>query len=183
MSNNNTACYGCAALYKSLFCQDQIGGKFLLFNKQSTKERVNEVRSKLNELWGEWLPYQTNGFELYGKSGNDWSKVNISEMQRVDWYASWKGMPKESITYLASLPEFDAKLFKEITGLDADRNTGRNDVLDSIDASADRFFGRGRCEQCGGKGFIANGHFDSDTGLEEIPCPGCKDSSSSPGKQ
>lgn len=90
----------------------------MLFNKQSTEERVNEIKQKYIDLCHDWQPRQTNGYQLYKDAGNDWTKVDISKFKTVDWYSSWKDMPQKAIDYLVSLPEFDAGIFKEITGLD-----------------------------------------------------------------
>lgn len=34
-------------------------------------------------------------------------------------YEAWKDMPKDAIDYLKSLPEFNADIFKRVTGIDA----------------------------------------------------------------
>ena len=112
------SCYSCECLKYGLFCLNLECKKFVVFNKQVTEDRFIEVKSKYQELLGDWRPYQTNGFELYKQCGNDWTKVDMSKFYAVGWYNSWKSMPKEAISYLQSLPEFDANIFKEITGLD-----------------------------------------------------------------
>jgi len=66
----------------------------------------------------DWYPKQTNAFELYTQCGNEWSKINTSDLTYKDWDKSWKDMPTEMVEYLQSLPEFNADLFKEIIGLD-----------------------------------------------------------------
>ena len=48
------------------------------------------------------------------------------------WDDSWLDMPKEAIAYLQSLPEFDAAIFKEITGLDVS-NTKKKELLAKAD--------------------------------------------------
>ena len=35
-------------------------------------------------------------------------------------YEAWKDMPQEAIDYLKSLPEFDARIFKRVTGIDVE---------------------------------------------------------------
>ena len=89
----------------------------MLFNKRVDESRINEVTEKLEAF--SWYPKQTNAFKLYLKNGSDWSKIPTSQLGYNGWYNSWLDMPKEAITYLQSLPEFDATLFKEISGLDA----------------------------------------------------------------
>ena len=114
-------CYGlrrCKAVYKSLFSVDQVEAKFLLFNKQVTEERIDEVKSKFRVITDYWYPKQTNAFELYLKNGSDWSKIPVQDLVRKSWADSWKDMPQAGIDYLASLPEFDEKIFKEVTGIE-----------------------------------------------------------------
>lgn len=91
----------------------------MLFNKQVTEERISEVSSKYNELVGDWMPAQTNGFELKKEVGS-WEKVDISEFKTYTWEESWGNMPEKAIEYLQSLPEWDAELFKKITELDVE---------------------------------------------------------------
>ena len=125
--DNCFGCFGCFGLrrckvvYKSLFSVDQLGAKFLLFNKQVTEERIDEVKSKFREVTNNWYPKQTNAFELYLENGPDWSKVPVQDLVRKSWAASWKDMPQVGIDYLASLPEFDEKIFKEVTGIEGGR--------------------------------------------------------------
>ncbi len=38
-------------------------------------------------------------------------------------YEAWKDMPIEAIEYLKSLPEFDANIFKRVTGIDVEAQT------------------------------------------------------------
>ena len=91
----------------------------MIFGTQSTEERYEDVMKELNEKLDGWCPKQTNAFELYVKSGSEWSKINPSELtNKQNFTDDWVNMPKEAIEYLKTLPEFDAALFKEITGLD-----------------------------------------------------------------
>ena len=90
----------------------------MLFNKQSDEKRIDEVQTTIYKLWNGWLPYQTNAFDLKKEAGNDWTKIDISKLTVKSWNDSWKNMPKEALAYIQSLSEFDAVLFKEITGLD-----------------------------------------------------------------
>ena len=89
----------------------------MLFNKQVTEERIDEVKSKFREVTNNWYPKQTNAFELYLENGSAWSKVPVQDLVRKSWANSWKDMPQVGIDYLASLPEFDEKIFKEVTGI------------------------------------------------------------------
>jgi DNA-directed RNA polymerase sigma subunit (sigma70/sigma32) len=68
-----------------------------------------------------WYPKQTNAVELYNQHGKEWSKIDTSKLAAKEKFTDdWVNMPKEAIEYLKSLEEFDAEIFKEITGLDSD---------------------------------------------------------------
>ena len=105
----------------------------MLFNKQVTEERVNEVREKWNELRDSWLPMQTNGFQLYKEAGNDWTKIDISKLKAIDWNESWADMPEKLKEYICSLPEFDSEIFKQITGLEAVKSLSGKEVKVVVD--------------------------------------------------
>ena len=152
MSDNNTncracrACYACYAcyvcdacdasfglreckgVYKSIFSINQTGGAFLLFNKQVLEERYQEVWDKLHTF--DWKPWQTNGFELYKQCGNEWNKVDMNQFKFKDWDESWSDIPQEMLAYIQSLHEFNAQIFKDITGLDV--NTKKRTVEDVL---------------------------------------------------
>jgi len=98
-----------------------------LFNKQSTEQRIDEVSEQIYSLWGGWRPYQTNAFALYKDAGNTWSKIDLSKLAFRDWNESWSDMPKAALDYIQSLPEFDADLFKEITGIDSGKKEKMQD--------------------------------------------------------
>lgn len=107
----------CIAVYKSIFCANLQGEKFKLFNKSISESRWEEIFYKLNVYYAK----QTNAFELYAKNGNDWFSINPSELTYKDWEDSWSDMLKELIDYVSSLPEFDADIFQEITGIDVSK--------------------------------------------------------------
>jgi len=99
-----------------------------IFGIEVSKERFDEVWSDLHEKLDGWFPKFNNGYELYLKNGSDWEKVDASEMESTldDWekpYEAWKDMPQEAIDYVKSLPEFDAEIFKRITGLHDKKHT------------------------------------------------------------
>ena len=92
----------------------------MLFNKQVSEERINEVKNKIYELWNGWRPYQTNVFDLYKKAGENWTKIDLFKLTAENWNDSWKDMPLPALEYyIQSLPEFGADIFKKITGLDS----------------------------------------------------------------
>ena len=92
---------------------------FSIFGKEVTEERFNEVYGRLQRALNGWTPTFNNLRGLYRKFGNDWKLVPIPEAAEISKEEAWKDMPKEAIEYVASLPEFDAAMFKEITGIEA----------------------------------------------------------------
>ena len=99
---------------------------FSIFDKEVSEERFNEVWSEIYNKANNWYPKFNNAFELYLKNGNDWEKVNASEIKETleDWkkpYEAWKDMPKELLSYIKSLEEFNSEMFKTITGIDTDK--------------------------------------------------------------
>lgn len=79
----------CNGIYKSAFCYRK-SGSYKLFNKRVTKERISNV------LWD----------------------LRRFETQIESWHKSWYEMPDELKKYIKSLPEYDAKIFKKITGVE-----------------------------------------------------------------
>lgn len=92
---------------------------FSIFGKEVTEERFNEVYDRLQRALNGWTPTFNNLRGLYRKFGNDWKLVPIPEAAEISKEEAWRDMPKEAIEYVASLPEFDAAMFKEITGIEA----------------------------------------------------------------
>ncbi len=111
----------CKAVYKSIFCKGLFGERYKLFNKVITESRFEEVLSNVQSF--NFYPKQTNAFELCTKNGNEWSKIDTSKLGTKDWNDSWESCPKEMISYLKSLPEFDAAIFEEITGIKIEDNS------------------------------------------------------------
>jgi len=77
------------------------------------------------EVGNEIQKEASNVVYLYLKAGKDWSKVNASEICGTleNWdepYEAWKDLPREVLDYIRSLPEFDAVMFKRITGIGAE---------------------------------------------------------------
>ena len=102
-------------LYKSLFCSKV--KNIFLFNNPTTEQRADEIRKQLNALLNGWFPEFNNIHILYLKYGSEWEKTPINRAQDIQKEEAWKDMPKEAIEYLKSLPEFDAVIFKEVTGI------------------------------------------------------------------
>lgn len=136
-------CYGCyysfglsncKATYKALFSKDLFGDKYKLFNKDISESRFDEVMNKIQSF--SFYPKQTNAFELYVQNGNDWSKIDTSKLSRKDWNDSWEDCPKDLVSYISSLPEFDAKLFKDITGLEIPDNSSARKKAKALEDKA-----------------------------------------------
>lgn len=109
----------------------------MIFNKQVTEARSNEVRSQIYSLWNGWRPYQTNAYDLRKEAGGEWSKIDVSKLKRKTWHESWVGMPQAALEYIKSLPEFDAPLFKEITGLEISANSEAKKKSEELRKKAD----------------------------------------------
>ena len=94
-----------------------------IFGMEVSEVRFNEVWSNLFSKLNGWFPKWNNAFELYVQAGNDWKKVDASQIVGINNdkdkpYGAWKDMPVEAIEYVKSLPEFNAEMFKQITGID-----------------------------------------------------------------
>jgi hypothetical protein len=64
-----------------------------------------------------WTPTFNNLRALYLKSGGEWKKTPIKNAKEISKQEAWADMPKKAIEFLKSLPEFDAKVFEEVTGI------------------------------------------------------------------
>jgi hypothetical protein len=124
-SNGVNSSFGIINSYgvdRALFLADK-PRQSTIFGVEVSADRFNFV---MQELYGEldgWRPKFNNALELYIKNGSDWAKVDVSHITETlkDWdkpYEAWKDMPKEAIEYLQSLPEFNADIFKRVTGID-----------------------------------------------------------------
>lgn len=91
--------------------------KSLLFNKSVTEERIAEVRGKLNELLDGWYPKFNNLNALYEANGEKWEHTPIPEAKTIGKTEAWASMPQAAIDFLRELPEFDADVFFEVTGI------------------------------------------------------------------
>jgi len=104
----------CEGIAYSIFSKG-VSGKHYLFNKQVEKERIEEVSAELKNLFGDWFPSFNNLKELYS---DNWESTPITLARGMSKEEAWKNMPKQAVDYLKSLPEFNAELFREITGLE-----------------------------------------------------------------
>lgn len=91
---------------------------YTIFGKEVSKERFNTVYSHLIYKLNGWQPTFNNIKSLYLKNGSDWVKTPIKDAEKISKEEAWSDMPKEAIDYIKSLPEFDADMFAEITGIE-----------------------------------------------------------------
>jgi hypothetical protein len=91
----------------------------LLFNKEVSKERFITVRKEYFNACDSWYPKFNNAFILYKENGDKWN-FDASKIKSLSKKEAWASMPQKAINYLRSLPEFDAKIFEEVTGIKPD---------------------------------------------------------------
>lgn len=114
-------CYyikNCEGLAYAIMCINETG-RYKLFNLNIDKGRFDEVKEKIRECADGWYPKFTNAFDYYKKE-KKWECVPAPRIDGVDDKAAYKDMPKKLIEYFKSLPEFDAEIFTEITGIEVE---------------------------------------------------------------
>ncbi|MDD5018068.1 MAG: hypothetical protein PHO15_08235, partial [Eubacteriales bacterium] len=91
---------------------------YSIFGIDVDEGRFNAVQGNLFNYLDGWKPTFNNLKELYVKSGGEWEKTPIQKAAEISKIEAWKDMPKVAIEYIKSLPEYDAKMFTEITGIE-----------------------------------------------------------------
>lgn len=91
---------------------------YLIFGKEVSDGRFLEVENNLYRKLGSWRPTFNNIKALYLKNGSDWKLTPIKNAEEIARQEAWRDMPREAVEYVASLPEFDADMFFEITCID-----------------------------------------------------------------
>ena len=115
--NCSKHCRKCEGISRCILCYDLEGAKLMLFNKPISKERFEEVYSEL----GSWYPNFTNAEELKSKYGNgEWKSTPAPAISGRTAKEAYAEMPTELVDYIKSLPEYDDKIFRKITGADDD---------------------------------------------------------------
>jgi len=126
-SNGVNGSYGVVRSFgvsQAIFCADKLRIP-TIFGTEVSQQRYKEVWERIRLLNNGWFPKFNNAFELYVKNGNDWAKVDASQIKSTDESLAWKDMPKQTIDYLRSLPEFDASIFKAVTGFDSEESEAK----------------------------------------------------------
>ena len=101
----------CRGVFRSLFCSNKDGISHYIFNKKSSKYRVEEVLCKIREF--NWIPEFSN---WYGIKGNkEWWAFCFPQLQYVDNDIAWSKMPPNMLDYIKALPEFNEAVWKELT--------------------------------------------------------------------
>jgi len=110
---------------KEIFCANK-KRTYKIFWVEVDENRFNEVWKNIYKLNNWRFPKFNNAFDLYDENNKDWSKVPISniksKLSNNNPYEAWKDMPKETIEYIKSLPEFNADIFYTITWIDVKDN-------------------------------------------------------------
>jgi hypothetical protein len=101
----------CNGAYMSAFCFKKNGAAFCLFNKKRTEKRCQEVLKKLRSFG--WSPKFDNTYDI--KGNKEWWALCFPEIMAVDNKTAWSKMPENMREYIFSLPEFNKKVWDEIT--------------------------------------------------------------------
>lgn len=88
-----------------------------MFNKKRTEKRFNKIWDDLQSF--NWYPKFTNAEELLVKYGGKWECVPPHRIEARDEKEAYADMPREMLEYVKAMPEFDAEIFKKITGIEA----------------------------------------------------------------
>ena len=115
-SNGTSMCYGllqCEGAYLSVFCHKKNGIVYHIFNRKTTEQRAVEVLKHIVDF--QYIPKWDNITML--KEGKEWAEICWPELRENDTELAWCDMPAEMLDYIRSLPEFDAQIFKKITGI------------------------------------------------------------------
>lgn len=101
----------CNGISRAIFCYNK-SGSLMIFNKKCTVERFKAVFNNLRRF--KWFPKFNNAIDLKGNLL--WNETNIPEIKEVSKKVAWSTMPKEMEDYIKSLPEYNEKIFKKVTG-------------------------------------------------------------------
>lgn len=98
-------CANCLDLEKSLFCQGQEGGKFLLFNKQIDERRFDMIYKQFIK------------FKPTITTTGDWTQVSYGDLPKVvvDYRAHLAKVPDSFWDWVKTLPGYDPKIVYSLT--------------------------------------------------------------------
>ena len=91
--------------------------RYSIFGRPVSRERFVGIRTGLYGLLGDWRPSFNNIKALWLANGSDWKLTPVADAEELSIKEAWSGMPEEAVEYLVSLPEFDAEIFKRVTGI------------------------------------------------------------------
>ncbi len=114
--NRSYGILNCYGVDRALFLANK-KRTYTIFGVEVDEERFNSVYADLQNHLNGWYPQFTNLNLLYLQSGRDWKKTPIPNAEEIQKEEAWKDMPVAAISYVKSLPEFDADMFYEITGI------------------------------------------------------------------
>ena len=114
--NGSFGIHNCYGVDNALFLANK-ARRYSIFGKRVKRARFEEVNRKLYDLLGDWRPTYNNIKALWLANGSDWRLTPIKYARELSKQEAWAGMPQAAIDYVRSLPEFDADMFEEITGI------------------------------------------------------------------
>jgi hypothetical protein len=114
--NNSFGIFNCFGLSNHFFAAN-IPEKYYLFHKEVSKERYDEVMKVFKNLSNNFVPQFNNLKGLYLKFGSDWKLTPVQAANEIQKQEAWSDLPKEALDFLVSLPEFEADIFFEVTGI------------------------------------------------------------------
>lgn len=100
----------CNQCYNLFFCYGLERKENQAFNKESTEARVKELRER-------WSSFNLTLPIVFLESDETGETLRTRGYEEA-WSILWKDAPQEAKDWLTSLPEFDARVFKDITGIE-----------------------------------------------------------------
>ena len=98
---------------------------YSIFGYEVSEERFRDVKEMLYDKLNGWRPTFNNIKTLYTANGSDWKLTSMKDAEEISKKEAWASMPKEAVEYVKSLPEYDAEMFREITGIDGDETNAK----------------------------------------------------------
>ena len=100
-----------------IFCFGLRGAYLRVFNKEVCEDRYVEILRRVRAY--HWHPDATNGDKLKDQWGKGfWVTTPAHMIRGVSDAQMYADMPQPLLDYIKSLPEYDAEIFREITGRD-----------------------------------------------------------------